>query len=136
MAHDAKCLSPCVYSHLHRQLSDNFIPSQKSQLIASLFALRSNAIQRGEAALKKQALWYRDRKFATALKLIFFVGHAKQLPVFLRTREGLIFRLGLKAGSGPDSAEATENTEWVRTEFTENYGKLRSSDTGIQRRYR
>ena len=26
-----------------------------------------------------------------------------------------------KAGSGPDSAEATENTEWVRTEFTENY---------------
>ena len=44
--------------------------------------------------------------------------------------------LGLKAGSGPDSAEATENTEWVRTEFTENYGKLRSSDTGIQRRYR
>ena len=52
------------------------------RLIASLFALRSNAIQRGEAALKKQALWYRDRKFATALKLIFFVGHAKQLPVF------------------------------------------------------
>ena len=44
--------------------------------------------------------------------------------------------LGLKAGSRPDSAEATENTEWVRTEFTENYGKLRSSDTGIQRRYR
>ena len=30
-------------------------------------------------------------------------------------------RLWLKAGSGPDSAEATENTEWVRTEFTENY---------------
>ena len=29
--------------------------------------------------------------------------------------------LWLKAGSGPDSAEATENTEWVRTEFTENY---------------
>ena len=28
-------------------------------------------------------------------------------------------RLWLKAGSGPDSAEATENTEWVRTEFTE-----------------
>ena len=61
------------------------------RFIASLFALRSNAIQRGFAALKKQALWYRDRKFATALKLIFFVGHAKQLPVFLRTREGLIF---------------------------------------------
>ena len=45
-------------------------------------------------------------------------------------------RLGLKAGSGPDPAEATEITECVRTEFTENYGKLRSSDTGIQRRYR
>ena len=29
--------------------------------------------------------------------------------------------LWLKARSGPDSAEATENTEWVRTEFTENY---------------
>ena len=34
------------------------------KFIASLFALRSNAIQRGFAALKKQALWYRDRKFA------------------------------------------------------------------------
>ena len=45
-------------------------------------------------------------------------------------------RLGLKAVTGPDSAEATEITEWVRTEFTEKYGKLRSSDTGIQRRYR
>ena len=44
--------------------------------------------------------------------------------------------LGLKAGSGPDPAEATEITECVRTEFTEHYGKLRSSDTGIQRRYR
>ena len=43
-----------------------------TSLIASLFALRSNAIQRGKAALKKQALWYRDRKFATALKLIIF----------------------------------------------------------------
>ena len=29
VAHDAKCFSPRVYSHLHRQLSDNFIPSQK-----------------------------------------------------------------------------------------------------------
>ena len=32
VAHDAKCFSPSVYSHLHRQLSDNFIPSQKCQL--------------------------------------------------------------------------------------------------------
>ena len=39
--------------------------------------------------------------------------------------------LWLKAVTGPDSAEATENTEWVRTEFTEYYGKLRSPDTGI-----
>ena len=44
--------------------------------------------------------------------------------------------LGLKAVTGPDSAEATEITEWVSTEFTEKYGKLRSSDTEIQRRYR
>ena len=44
--------------------------------------------------------------------------------------------LGLKAVTGPDSAEATEITECVRTEFTEKYGKLQSSDTGIQRRYR
>ena len=33
VAHDAKCFSPCVYSHLHRQLSDNFSPSQKCQLM-------------------------------------------------------------------------------------------------------
>ena len=26
VAHDAKCFSMCVYSHLHRQLSENFIP--------------------------------------------------------------------------------------------------------------
>ena len=26
VAYDAKCFSQCVYSHLHRQLSDNFIP--------------------------------------------------------------------------------------------------------------
>ena len=29
MAHDAKCFSQCVYSHLHQQLSDNFIPHKK-----------------------------------------------------------------------------------------------------------
>ena len=28
-AHHAKCFSPCVYSFFHRQLSDNFILSQK-----------------------------------------------------------------------------------------------------------
>ena len=29
VAHDAKCFSPCVYSYFYRQLSDNFILSQK-----------------------------------------------------------------------------------------------------------
>ena len=33
VTHDAKRFSPCVYSHLHRQLSDNFSPSQKCQLM-------------------------------------------------------------------------------------------------------
>ena len=91
-----------MYIHNYKKIHGNagkLHPPSKIRLtfeihgcfIASLFALHSNAIQRGEAALKKQALWYRDRKFATALKLIFFVGHAKQLPAFLRTREGLIF---------------------------------------------
>ena len=28
-AHDTKCFSSCVYSYFHRQLSDNFILSQK-----------------------------------------------------------------------------------------------------------
>ena len=36
MAHDAKCFSPFVYSHLNRQLSDNFIPSQKIQLMGHM----------------------------------------------------------------------------------------------------
>ena len=31
VAHDTKCFSPCVYSYFHRQLSDNFISSQKMQ---------------------------------------------------------------------------------------------------------
>ena len=31
VAHDAKCFSPCVYSYFRRQLSDNFIFSQKWQ---------------------------------------------------------------------------------------------------------
>ena len=29
VTHDAKCFSPCVYSYFHRQLSANFILSQK-----------------------------------------------------------------------------------------------------------
>ena len=29
MTHDAKCFSPRVYSHIQRQLSDNFIPPKK-----------------------------------------------------------------------------------------------------------
>ena len=33
VAHNAKCVSQCVYSHLHRQLSENFSPSQKCQLV-------------------------------------------------------------------------------------------------------
>ena len=36
VAHDAKCFSPCVYSQLYRQLSDNFIPSQKCQLMGRM----------------------------------------------------------------------------------------------------
>ena len=47
------------------------------------------------------------------------------------TRKLKILRLGLKAVTGPDSAEATEIAEWVRTEFTEKYRKLRSFNTGI-----
>ena len=31
VAHDAKCFSPCVHSNFHRQLSNNFISSQKCQ---------------------------------------------------------------------------------------------------------
>ena len=29
VAHDTKCFSSCVYSYFHRQLSDDFILSQK-----------------------------------------------------------------------------------------------------------
>ena len=29
VAHDTKCFSPCVYSYFDRQLSNNFILSQK-----------------------------------------------------------------------------------------------------------
>ena len=46
-----------------------------------------------------------------------FLGSSLDSPRNISQR----FRLGLKAGSGPDSAEATENTEWVRTEITGNY---------------
>ena len=31
VVHDAKCFLPCVYSYFDRQLSDNFILSQKCQ---------------------------------------------------------------------------------------------------------
>ena len=53
VAHDAKCFSACVYSHLRRQLSDNFIPSQKCQLMD-----RMSIKKRGRAAglIKKQGL--------------------------------------------------------------------------------
>ena len=30
VAHDAKCFSPCVYSHLYRQLSDTKMPTYGS----------------------------------------------------------------------------------------------------------
>ena len=30
MSHDAKCFLPCSYTHLHRQLSDNFMPTYGS----------------------------------------------------------------------------------------------------------
>ena len=33
---DAKCFSPCVYSHFHRQLSDNFILSQKCKRLGCI----------------------------------------------------------------------------------------------------
>ena len=45
VANDAKCFSPCVYSHLHRQLSDMFIPSPKCQLMG-----RTSIKKRGRAA--------------------------------------------------------------------------------------
>ena len=35
VAHDAKCFSRWVYSHLHRQQFDNFIPSQKKTTYGS-----------------------------------------------------------------------------------------------------
>ena len=34
--HDAKCFSPCVCSYFHRQLSNNFILSQKCQLLGCM----------------------------------------------------------------------------------------------------
>ena len=36
VAHDAKCVSSCVYSYFHRQLSDNFILSQKCQRLGCM----------------------------------------------------------------------------------------------------
>ena len=36
VAHDAICVLPRVYSHFHRQLSDNFILSQKCQRLGCM----------------------------------------------------------------------------------------------------
>ena len=36
MTHDAKCFSPCVYLHRHRQLFDNFIFSQNCPLMGRM----------------------------------------------------------------------------------------------------
>ena len=36
VAHAAKCFSPCVYSFLHRQLSNKFILLQKCQRLGSM----------------------------------------------------------------------------------------------------
>ena len=36
VAHDAKCFLPCVYSYFRRQLSDNFILSQKCQCLGCM----------------------------------------------------------------------------------------------------
>ena len=52
MAHDAKCFSPCVYSHLHRQLSDNFIQSQKCQLMGRMNLKKRG---RGSGLIEKKA---------------------------------------------------------------------------------
>ena len=45
VAHDAKCFSPYVYSYFHRQLSDNFILSQKCQRLGCMsIKLRVQAV--------------------------------------------------------------------------------------------
>ena len=36
VGHDTKCFSPCVCSYFHRQLSDNFILSQKCQRLGCM----------------------------------------------------------------------------------------------------
>ena len=36
VVHDAKCVSPCVYSYFHRQLSGKFIVSKKCQHLGSM----------------------------------------------------------------------------------------------------
>ena len=33
VAHDVKCFSSCVYWHLHRQLSDNFVHHKNAKLM-------------------------------------------------------------------------------------------------------
>ena len=41
VAHDAKCFARCLYSLLHQQLSDNFIPSQNCQLMGRMSIKKS-----------------------------------------------------------------------------------------------
>ena len=64
LAHDAKCFSPCIYSHLHRQLhvSDNFIHSQNCQLTG-----RMSIKKRGRAPVLI------ENKVSLRLIRIFFI---------------------------------------------------------------
>ena len=64
MARDAKCFSVCVYSHLHRQLSDNFIPSQKVRIMS-----RISVKKRGRAPglIEKKATMRLIRKLSYIL---------------------------------------------------------------------
>ena len=61
VAHNAKCFSPRVYSHIHRQLSDNFIPPKQCQLMG-----RMSIKKRGRATglIKNKASLRLIRKFS------------------------------------------------------------------------
>ena len=61
VAHDAKCFSRYVYSHLHRQLSDNFIPSQKCQLMG-LMSIKKRG--RAPGLIKNRASLRLNRKLS------------------------------------------------------------------------
>ena len=55
MAHNAKCFSQCVYSHLRRQLSDKLIKSQKCKLMGRMSVkqrVRSPGIIENKASLR------------------------------------------------------------------------------------